>query len=77
MGIIERNIMRYYLSLIAFLDTAHLSHDERFEARINTWFDLTENYATQLHELERDEYLQAKRQERHNQLWLQHILLNP
>ncbi len=73
-GIIERNVMRYYLSLKAFLDTAHLLHEQRFEARINTWFDLTENYATQLHELERDEYLQTKRQEWNNQMRLQRNL---
>ncbi len=76
-GIIERNVMRYYLSLRAFLDTAHLSSGERFEARIKTWFDLTENYATQLHELERDEYLQAKRQEWNNQRRLQRNLPRP
>ena len=76
-GIIERNVMRYYLALKAFLDTTHLSYDERFEARINTWFDLSENFATQLHELGRDEYLQAKRQEWNNQLRLQQSLLRP
>ena len=76
-GIIERNVMRYYLALKAYFDTAHLSYDERFEARINTWFDLSENYATQLHELERDEYLQAKRQEWTNQLRLQQSLPRP
>jgi len=76
-GIIERNVMRYYLALKAFLDTAHLSSGERFEARINAWFDLTENYASQLHELERGEYLQAKRQEWNNQLQLQQNLPRP
>jgi len=76
-GIIERNVMRYYLALKAFLDTAHLSSDQRFDARTKTWFDLTENYATQLHELERDEYLQTKRQEWDNQLRLQRSLPRP
>ncbi len=76
-GIIERNVMRYYLALKAFFDTAHLAYDERFESRINTWFDLSESFATQLHELERHEYLQAKRREWDNQLRLQRSLLSP
>lgn len=75
-GIIERNVMRYYLALQAFIETAQHARDKRFEARIRTWFDLTERYATQLHELERDEYLQAKRQERRQQLRLQQSLLD-
>jgi hypothetical protein len=74
-GIIERNVMRYYLALKAFLDTANLSKDERFEARLKTWYDLTENYATQLHELERDDYLNAKRHEWLNQQRLQQASL--
>ncbi len=76
-GIIERNVMRYYLALKAFLDTAHLAYGERFESRINTWFDLSEKFTTQLHELERSEYLQAKRREWDNQLRLQRSLLSP
>jgi hypothetical protein len=74
-GIIERNVMRYYLALEAFLDTANLPRDEQFEARINTWYDLTEQYALQLHELERDDYLNAKRLEWRNQQRLQQAAL--
>jgi hypothetical protein len=73
-GVIERNAMRYYLALMAFLDTNKLSPGERFEARIRTWFDLSEAHAIQLHELERDEYLEAKRKERNNQVKLQQQL---
>ncbi|MEW5757549.1 MAG: hypothetical protein AB1810_14735 [Pseudomonadota bacterium] len=73
-AVIERNVMRYYLALTAYLDTQHLPAAQRFEARIQTWFDMTGQYAAQLHELERDEYLQAKRQEWANQLHLQQQL---
>ncbi len=73
-GVIERNAMRYYLALKAFLDTTGLSADERFEARIRSWFDMNEAHAIQLHELEREEYLDAKRRERHNQIKLQQRL---
>jgi len=36
--------MRYYLALRAFLYTAHQTFDERFEAHIKSWLDLSENY---------------------------------
>lgn len=70
-GIIERNVMRYYLALATVLDTRTVPLDGRFEARIRRWFDLTEHYRAQLHELDRTEYLQAKRQEHRNQKRLQ------
>ncbi len=73
-GVIERNAMRYYLALMAYLDASELRSDERFEARIRAWFDLSESYKLQLHELERDEYLEAKRMERGNQVKLQQAL---
>ena len=73
-GIVERNAMRYYLALQAFLDTSRLPPEDRFEARIKTWFDLSETYATQLHELERNEYLESKRKEHLNQIELQRKL---
>ncbi len=73
-GVIERNSVRYYLALKAFFDTNYISPAERFEARIRTWFDLCEAHPTQLHELERDEYLGAKRKERINQFKLQRQL---
>jgi len=70
-GIIERNAMRYYLALLTFVETANIPQAQKFEARIATWFDMTENYAAQLHELGRDEYLDAKRKEWRNQQALQ------
>ncbi|MEJ2343984.1 MAG: hypothetical protein P8076_07155 [Gammaproteobacteria bacterium] len=72
-GIIERNVMRYYLALAAVLDTRTVPLDGRFEARIRRWFDLTERYPAQLHELDRTEYLQAKRREHRNQERLQAV----
>lgn len=70
-GVIERNTMRYYLALQALLETWVLPAGERFEARIRRWFTLTEHYRPQLHEMDRGEYLQAKRREHINQLRLQ------
>ncbi len=70
-GIAERNAMRYYLALRAFLDTQQLPAQERFNARLHTWFQLSEVHARQLHELDWDEYLTAKRREHANQMRLQ------
>lgn len=73
-GIIERNAMRYYLALKAYLDTRQLPASERFEARVRTWFLQTEAHPLQLHEVEWHEYVTAKRREREHQLQLQRQL---
>lgn len=73
-GIVERNAVRYFLALQAFLGTRHIQPGERFEARLRAWFDMTEAFRAQLHEMERGDYLQMKRRERANQLRLQQTL---
>ncbi|MEJ2553540.1 MAG: hypothetical protein P8164_13695 [Gammaproteobacteria bacterium] len=72
-GAIERNTMRYYLALEAVLATRALPVHERFDARIQRWFALTERYHPQLYEMDRAEYLQAKRREHINQQRLQEL----
>jgi hypothetical protein len=76
-GMVERNIMRYYLGLEAFLDTETVPAPHRWEARINAAYDLMERYPLQLHDLERAEYLDAKRREHENQIRLQQKLAGP
>jgi len=73
-GLIERNTMRYYLLLKAFLDTQGLPASGRFEARLNVAYDLMERYPAQLHEMEKAEYLDTKRREHENQIRLQQSL---
>ncbi len=63
-GAVERNIMRYYLGLQALFESLTLPEEQRFEWRLRRWFSLTETYARQLHELDEEEYLEAKRRER-------------
>jgi hypothetical protein len=70
-GLVERNAMRYYLAFEAFLDLQAVLVPQRFEAGLHAVYDAMEQYPTQLHELERAEYLDAKRRERENQLRLQ------
>ena len=66
-GMIERNVMRFYLALQAYLDTLAKPEDERLQARLERWFNLTERYPEQLRELDRETYLSQKERERQEQ----------
>ncbi|RZL95998.1 MAG: hypothetical protein EOP82_01670 [Variovorax sp.] len=57
-GVVERNTMRYYLAIDAYMDAP-----KQLAQRLAAWFDSTERYARQLHEVERDDYLAMKRNE--------------
>jgi len=62
-GVVERNTMRYYLAIEAYLGGMSAPSGEREEKRLRDWFAATERYPVQLHEMERDEYLAMKRHE--------------
>jgi hypothetical protein len=62
-GVIERNTMRYYLAIEAYLGALSVPPSQQVEKRLNDWFTGVEQYPVQLHELERDEYLKMKRKE--------------
>lgn len=66
-GMIERNVMRYHLAIQAYLETLHLTPEARFEGRLIRWFDLSDAYRRQLHEMEKLQYLDYKRREYVNQ----------
>jgi len=59
-GLVERNTMRYYLAIDDFVAAPAPS---QLEQRLNTWFDATERYPRQLHEVEKNDYLVMKREE--------------
>ena len=63
LGVLERNTMRYYLAIDAYLAAFNLPAGEQVERRIHEWYANTERYATQLHEMEEAEYLEMKRKE--------------
>jgi hypothetical protein len=67
----ERNAMRYYLAIDAYLGTLAAPASERFERSIERWFASTERYARQLHEIDRDDYLKMKRGEYRRQQTVQ------
>jgi hypothetical protein len=62
-GAIERNAMRYYLAIDAYLASRRAPPDQQMEKRIQTWFDATERYSRQLHEMDRATYVAMKRGE--------------
>lgn len=59
-GVVERNTMRYYLAIDAYLDAPAAP---QLDQRLGAWFDATEQYARQLHEMSRTEYLTMKENE--------------
>jgi len=59
-GLVERNTMRYYLAIDDFVAAPAPS---QLEQRLNTWFDATERWPRQLHEIEKNDYLVMKRDE--------------
>ena len=67
-GVVERNTMRYYLAIEAFLDSVSKPASEQTERRLRDWFAATERYALQLHEVELNEYMDMKRKEVRRQL---------
>ncbi|RYF16071.1 MAG: hypothetical protein EOO30_12420 [Comamonadaceae bacterium] len=60
-GAVERNAMRYYLAIDAFLDTVDIPVAQRVDKRLNQWFSATERYPRQLREMDRASYLSVKR----------------
>jgi hypothetical protein len=63
LGLLERNTMRYYLAIDAYLSAYNLPAAEQPERRIRQWYASTERYAEQLHEMDQSEYLEMKRKE--------------
>ena len=62
-GVVERNTMRYYLAIDAYLDSLASPGNDQVQKRLDQWFSSTELYRRQLHELDRDDYLSMKHQE--------------
>lgn len=62
-GLVERNTMRYYLAIDAYLGALASPANARLDKRLTDWFDATEQYPRQLHEVTRAEYIQMKHDE--------------
>lgn len=66
-GAVERNTMRYYLAIDAYLASLSAPPGEQLEKRLQHWFEATERYPRQLREIERTAYLTMKRSEHQRQ----------
>lgn len=73
-GSIERNAVRYYLAIQAFMNSLRYPEERRFNARISEWYDLTNRHKKQLFELYKKEYLTFKTAEQKNQEALQRLI---
>lgn len=62
-GTVERNTMRYYLAIDAYLSAMNAAPATQTEQRLQSWFKATERYPRQLHEVDQSSYLQMKRKE--------------
>ncbi|MDP2827200.1 MAG: hypothetical protein Q8O37_01195 [Sulfuricellaceae bacterium] len=62
-GVVERNTMRYYLAIDAYLGAFSAQPSLQLEKRLQSWFAATEQYPRQLRELGKTDYLNMKRSE--------------
>lgn len=62
-GVVERNTMRYYLAIDAYLGALASPRHLQFQKRLNSWFSATEQYPRQLREVDRTAYLDMKQSE--------------
>jgi hypothetical protein len=62
-GAIERNAMRYYLAIDAYLEALNAPPEQQVDRRIQAWINGVERYPRQLHEMDPGAYVAMKRQE--------------
>lgn len=62
-GAVERNAMRYFLAIEAYLGALSAPPPERLERRLRDWLAATERYPLQLRETRQQDYLALKREE--------------
>ena len=74
-GLIERNSVRFYFAVQAFMETFEVEKDIRFNKRIHYWYSLVSQCPRQLYELPEKEYIENKIKENKNQKRLQQGLL--
>lgn len=63
LGATERNTMRYYLAIEAYLNSLAVPAETRLQKRLSEWFAASERYPKQLREMDRATYLAMKQRE--------------
>jgi hypothetical protein len=66
-GMIERNVMHFYLGLSVYLDTLEVPEPERLAERLAAYFAAIDRYPRQLREQDEASYLAQKEQEHADQ----------
>ena len=54
-GTVERDVLCYYLAILAYLDTYKIPAEQRFEKLISQWYDLTARFKKQLLDMKKEE----------------------
>jgi len=62
-GVVERNTVRYYLAVEAWLGASGAVREERLDRALRGWWAAIERYPRQLHEVDEERYLGMKRVE--------------
>ncbi len=62
-GAVERNTMRYYLAIDAYLACLNQPPAQQLNARLEQWYDANEQYPEQLHDTDKKSYLNMKKAE--------------
>lgn len=62
-GAVERNTMRYYLAIDAYLQALPQPPASQVNTRLEKWFDSTEQYPLQLRETDKTSYMAMKKSE--------------
>jgi hypothetical protein len=75
-GSIERNVMRYYLAILAYFDALKYPPEQRFEKRLSGWINLSDRYQRQFPRIEHTKYFENKRADLKNQNILQSAIPN-
>ncbi len=70
-GLVERDVVYYYLAIMAYFHTLNAPPDQRFDMQISQWYDLTARFKKQLFEMKKEEYLADKIRDWKNQQRLQ------
>ncbi|MBS0451966.1 MAG: hypothetical protein JSS14_11685 [Proteobacteria bacterium] len=63
-GLVERNSVRYFLTVDAYLDALRAPPAQQQERRLDNWYAACEQYPRQLHEVDQATYLAIKRADR-------------
>lgn len=62
-GLMERNAMRYYLAIDAYLGALSAPPSTQLQKRLLSWFNGTEQYPRQLREVDQAAYIKMKQRE--------------